>query len=98
MIDAYNKVFEMSFNRKTNGSRIPMSKKKERGVWNCELDIFISSHFKLHIFILIVKIISLDISFPFFFKENSSAGLMMTQNFNICIKHLSFNMLTCHKM
>lgn len=96
----------MSFNRKTNGSRIPSCEKnkrerekREKGVWNFESDIFISPHFKLHIFILIVKIISLDISFPVFFsKKNSSAGLMMTQNFNICIKHLSFNMLTCPKM
>lgn len=54
----------MSFNRKTNGSWIPMS--KERGLWNFELNGFILSHFKLHIFILIVKIICLDISFPLF--------------------------------
>lgn len=50
--------------------RFLWAKKKERkeeGVWNFELDIFISPHFKLHIFILIVKIISLDISFPLFF-------------------------------
>lgn len=59
----------MSFNRKTNGSMIPMSKKKKSGVWNSDLDIFISPHFKLHIFILIVKIISLDISFPLFFFQ-----------------------------
>ena len=101
VIYVYDKGFEMSFNRKTNGGMIPTSKKKKKksGVWNSDLDIFISPDFKLHIFILIVKIISLDISFPlFFFKENSSAGLTMTQNFNICIKHLSFNMLTCLKM
>lgn len=54
----------MSFNRKTNGSWIPMS--KERGLQNFELSGSILSHFKLHIFILIVKIICPDISFPLF--------------------------------
>lgn len=69
VIYVYDKGFEMSFNRKTNGGMISTSKKKKSGVWNSDLDIFISPDFKLHIFILIVKIISLDISFPLFFFQ-----------------------------
>lgn len=46
-----------------------VKKKGKKRHWNFQSDIFILPHFKLHIFILIVKIISLDISFPLVFQR-----------------------------
>lgn len=43
VIYVYNKVFEMSFNRETNGSRIPVNRIRRRGLELCDRHFYLST-------------------------------------------------------